>query len=610
MENLYHTFHIPVLGLGYTVDTPVKVAKYGISSVMSIIEDGLVEKMREFHAKENNEHFEPIPQDNIDHRALRITAYLNLLDKIVSKQFHELMQAPFQEGSEIVKYFELLPDTSLLKKEYYQMTNEKDEQKKLAQQSALRKKLKPGSIDVNIMCKIDNYTYDKQGNRLPEEYCDAVAALRGYANSTVSSSIVFSAGYNPRLFNFLETFPDFYPDETGFIKKKIILKVSDFRSALIQGKILAKKGIWISEFRIESGLNCGGHAFPTDGYLLGPILEEFKSKRAELAAELFGMCNAALRAKGKWPFETLPRIRLTVQGGIGTAAENEFLIEHYHVDGTGWGSPFLLVPEATNVDAETLGLLATAEKEDYFVSSASPLGIPFQNFKKSSSETQRMLRIAKGRPGSPCYKKFLSSNTEFSEEPICTSSRQYQELKTRQLQAAGLPQEEYEKEIAKLYSRDCLCEGLTTGVLHKNHIPIPHNLNAVTICPGPNLAYFSGVFSLFTMVGHIYGRVNVLNKRHRKNMFINELELYVGYLKKTLNESLSVINAKQSKYFQSFRQNLLAGVEYYNSLIPQMLKESEQYRERMLEELNMIRDEICAIAIPVAMMPEQVHAKK
>ena len=39
-----HTFHIPVMGLGFTVDTPVKVAKYGISSVVSVIEDQLLER--------------------------------------------------------------------------------------------------------------------------------------------------------------------------------------------------------------------------------------------------------------------------------------------------------------------------------------------------------------------------------------------------------------------------------------------------------------------------------------------------------------------------------------------------------------------------------------
>ena len=41
----------------------------------------------------------------------------------------------------------------------------------------------------------------------------------------------------------------------GNLEKKVILKISDYRSALIQGKFLAKKGIWISEYRVESGLN-------------------------------------------------------------------------------------------------------------------------------------------------------------------------------------------------------------------------------------------------------------------------------------------------------------------------------------------------------------------
>ena len=68
--------------------------------------------------------------------------------------------------------------------------------------------------------------------------------------------------------------------------KKIILKVSDYRSAIIQGKFFAKKGLWVSEYRIESGLNCGGHAFPTQGYLMGPILEEFKKNIDSLFQKL------------------------------------------------------------------------------------------------------------------------------------------------------------------------------------------------------------------------------------------------------------------------------------------------------------------------------------
>lgn len=145
----------------------------------------------------------------------------------------------------------------------------------------------------------------------------------------------------------------------------------------------------------------------------------------------FEMCNQALKAKGRKEFSAMPVQRITAQGGVGNNDEHQFLLSYFELDGVGWGSPFLLVPEATNVDDETLQKLATAVKEDYYLSYASPLGVPFNNFRKSSGEAQRKERIVKNRPGSPCYKKLLSSNTEFTEKIICTSSRQYQNLKIK-----------------------------------------------------------------------------------------------------------------------------------------------------------------------------------
>lgn len=119
-------------------------------------------------------------------------------------------------------------------------------------QNWLDEHLNLGSIDVNIMTKLDKENYFNN-EKLSSEYNDAHAALRGFANSNLESSLVLSAGSNPRLYSeVLEKFEDFYPDENGKIKKKVIIKVSDFRSALIQGKFLAKKGIWVSEFRIKS----------------------------------------------------------------------------------------------------------------------------------------------------------------------------------------------------------------------------------------------------------------------------------------------------------------------------------------------------------------------
>ena len=77
-----HSFHIPVMGLGFTIDTPIKVAKYGISSVVSIIEDHLVEKMREIICLQEKMEYHPIKTQEFDSRAKRITAYLNLMDEV------------------------------------------------------------------------------------------------------------------------------------------------------------------------------------------------------------------------------------------------------------------------------------------------------------------------------------------------------------------------------------------------------------------------------------------------------------------------------------------------------------------------------------------------
>lgn len=594
-----HTFHIPVLGLSYSVDTPLKVARYGISSVVSIIEDELIEKMRAFHAVANGKSYIPVHIGEQDHRARRITAYLNLLDALLKNQWEILTALPFDEGNDLCKYFELLPNGCAEAKLYYAMRQMPDGEERREMQQRLRQMMKPGAIDVNIMAKVDNLNYAEDGTPLPVEYSDALAALRGFANSSLHSSLVLSAGYNPRLYNYLDQFSDFYPDADGQLKKKIILKVSDYRSALIQGKLLAKKGIWISEFRIESGLNCGGHAFATDGYLLGPILQEFKDKRETLNNELLSLCNTTLVSRGLQAFIHPPDMKVTVQGGIGTHQEDEMLRRYYNLDGTGWGSPFLLVPEATNVDKYTLQQLATARKDDYYLSAASPLGVPFNNFRKSSAEVQRHMRIQKGRPGSPCYKKFLATNTEFTEQPICTASRQYQELKLAQAKGEKTGAE-LDAALTRILEKDCLCEGLTAAVLLKEDMPLSHKLTAVTICPGPNLAYFSGVHSLRDMVYHIYGRKNLLNNLPRPHMFVNELVLYIDYLTREIAACGGGISKKQCTYFTNFRKNLLDGIAYYNSLLPELAIEDPDMIDKLRNDLAKYNIALHELAIPEA----------
>ena len=133
-------------------------------------------------------------------------------------------------------------------------------------------------------------------------------------------------------------------------------------------------------------------------------------------------------------------VRVTAQGGIGTADEDRLLREHYGVDGTGWATPFLLVPEVTNLDDEHLRKLCAASNGDVYLSDSSPFGLPFWNLRTSASEETRRRRITENRPGSPCFKGFCRLyNTEFTKTPICTASREYQKLKLEQLEGMDLP---------------------------------------------------------------------------------------------------------------------------------------------------------------------------
>lgn len=596
--NYPHQFHIPVMGLGFTIDTPLKVARFGISSVVSIIEDELIEEMRCYHCMNHDMAYEPIKKASEDSRARRITAYLNLLNKLVKDQMVRIKNEAFESGSDIVKYFDLLPENSDLKKEFLQMLNLEPGREKHARQLQLKEKMMAGDIDVNIMSKADRINYDKDGREAAREYSDALSALRGFALSDLNSSLVLSAGYNPVLYSYLENFGDFYPDTKGILRKKIILKVSDYRSAVTQGKILAKKGIWISEYRIESGLNCGGHAFATEGRLLGPILEEFRQNKETLRKELLTICNNKLSESEKALLPSEIKFRISAQGGIGTAEENEFLLRYYATDSTGWGSPFLLVPEATNVDDETLQRLVSAKKEDYYLSRSSPLGIPFHSFRGSASEEQRMERIRKGRPGSPCYKKYLSTNTEFTVRPICTASRQYQALKIKDLKKSIQDKEVFQEEYSKVIEKDCLCEGLGASARNKYNIRSPHKLNAVAICPGPNLAYFSGIFSLKEMVDHIYGRINLLKQVKRSNMFLNELHLYSEHFKNEIREFKGKCNRIQARYLENFKKNLLEGIAYYEELSKHFSVESQSYVSGFLTELSDLKRRITEQIVP------------
>ncbi len=557
-----HTFHIPVMGIGYTIDTPLKVAPYGIDSVISLVDDILLERLRKMYCHQNNLTYTEITDKEEDYRAKRITAYLNLMLQLTTQRWEQIKESVWGDQKEIKRYLSFLEHGQDLITTLESM-NLND---KAAVQEWVDKHISMGSIDVNIMTKVDKINY-RDDVALPSEYNDAHAALRGFALSDLDGAVILSAGINPRLYSYIEMFDDFYPDQSGYIKKRIILKVSDYRSAFIQGRFLAKKGIWVSEYRIESGLNCGGHAFATDGFLLGPVMAEFKENRKLLTESLYEILVKSLSAKNRILPTSPLTVEITAQGGVGTVEEHQFMLETFGLNSVGWGTPFLLVPEVTCVDEKTLHQLVQAKEDDLYLSDISPLGIPFNSLRGNTKDIEKQRLIDKGRPGSACPKKFVSLNNEFDGKAICTASRQYQHLKLSELDKKELSPEAYQSQYERIVAKACICVGLGSSALLSHQLDTKIEGAGVSICPGPNLAYFSRVLTLEEMIDHIYGRTNVISRTDRPQMFIKELTLYLDYLENKISSLQEPVSNKDQKYVETFAGNLDCGISFYRSLI-------------------------------------------
>ena len=579
-----HSFHIPVMGLAYTIDSPIRVAHQGISSVISVMDDELIERMNNYYSQKFELPYKEISNKIEDFRAKRITSYLNTVDIIVKKKFKEFKINLIENKKSIEEFISTLPNVSNLKKE---LINCLDNNLPLnCLRNILEDHFHVGSIDVNIMTKVDREHYTNK-EALSSMYNDAHSALRGFANSTVSGSVVLSAGMNPKLFSYFEEFPIFYPKPNGDLQKKIILKVSDYRSALIQGQQLAKKGLWVSEYRIESGLNCGGHAFATDGQLMGFILETFKEKKQELINTTHTLLCKALEEKGL-PIPTNPlNLQITAQGGVGTSKEHQFLLDYYQLNSVGWGTPFLLVPEATSTDIQTRKLLANANEDDLYLSSISPLGIPFNTIKGTTNEKIKQERIFKGNPGSSCPRKYLALNKTFDSEGTCTASRKHQKLALKQLKEniENISEQEYKNQFTNIVEKSCLCIGLANASLMEMNLDIKGEEQGVVICPGPNIAYFSKEASLSEMTQHIYGNKQLMNHSNRPHFFIKELGMYIEhFIKEKASYEIENSSTKLKK-LNKLRENLLEGINYYKKLF-------DELNEEYLDDKTIIKDEL------------------
>ena len=258
----------------------------------------------------------------------------------------------------------------------------------------------------------------------------------------------------------------------------------------------------------------------------------------------------------------------------------------YQLDSVGWGTPFLLVPEATTVDENTLNKLMLAKEEDLYLSDISPLGVPFNNLKSNTKDLEKEALINKGRPGSSCPKKFVALNKEFKETGICTASREYQHLKIKELDAADLPLKDYQKAFNKITEKSCTCVGLGTSALLAYNLDTKVEGEGVSICPGPNMAYYSKIMSLKNMTDHIYGRDNMISRTDRPNLFVKELTIYITYLRNKIDEVKTTMTNKEEKYLLTFTNNLKEGISYYKTLFSELKNPFQDIKVEVLKALE------------------------
>ena len=136
-------------------------------------------------------------------------------------------------------------------------------------------------------------------------------------------------------------------------------------------------------------------------------------------------------------------------------------------------------------------------------------------------------------------------------------------MKLEQLKSLELPPDEFERQRSDVLAKECLCVGLSNSASLIYPAPFLKKLNSVTICPGPNIQYFTRRVTLQEMTDHIYGRSNLIEKE-RPHMFVNELKIYVDYLRELT--AVSNPDTKQISYILKFSQNLLEGISYYKSI--------------------------------------------
>ena len=138
-----------------------------------------------------------------------------------------------------------------------------------------------------------------------------------------------------------------------------------------------------------------------------------------------------------------------------------------------------------------------------------------------------------------------------------------------------------------------------TSALFVNKIDAKTEGKGVSVCPGPNMAYFSKLMSLNEITDHIYGRENVISRGDRPNMFVKELTIYIDYLKNKIEEAKDSINKKQEIYLTTFAKNLNEGIAYYESLFSASKETFKETKSIILGDLNSSRNKLQLLHVEI-----------
>ncbi|MBM3417880.1 MAG: hypothetical protein FJY17_03025 [Bacteroidetes bacterium] len=108
---MIHNFHIPVMGLSFTIDSPIRVAHLGISSVMSISDHILIAKVRDYYRKKFSIPLDDINLKEIDARSTVIASYLNLVHDIVQINWEKHIDNLVKNLEYLNHFLSILPDS-------------------------------------------------------------------------------------------------------------------------------------------------------------------------------------------------------------------------------------------------------------------------------------------------------------------------------------------------------------------------------------------------------------------------------------------------------------------------------------------------------------------